>query len=54
MQKLTREITEHSDKLRYYAYNLTKNDEEANDLTQETMYKALKNKEKYVDKKNLQ
>jgi RNA polymerase sigma-70 factor, ECF subfamily len=54
MQKITREITEHSGKLRYYAFNLTKNDEEANDLMQETMFKALKNKDKYVHKKNLQ
>jgi len=33
--------------LRPFAINLTKDSEEANDLFQETMYKALANKDKY-------
>ena len=34
-------------KLKPYAINLTKNIDEADDLLQETMYRALANKEKY-------
>ena len=40
-------------KLKPYAINLTKNIDEANDLLQETMYRALANKEKYKDGTNL-
>ncbi len=54
MSNIRREITEHSNKLKYYAFHLTNNHEDANDLIQETMFKALKNQDKYVHKKNLQ
>ena len=40
-------------KLKPYAINLTKNIDEANDLLQETMYRALANKEKYKQGTNL-
>ncbi len=39
--------------LKPYAINLTRNIDEANDLLQETMYRALINKEKYRDGTNL-
>lgn len=39
--------------LRSYAYQLTKNIEDANDLTQETMLKAITHREKFVDATNL-
>ncbi|MFO7789714.1 MAG: RNA polymerase sigma factor [Bacteroidota bacterium] len=53
MKNLTRQITDHSHQLKYYAFNLTRNDEDANDLMQETMFKALKNRDRYVHNKNL-
>lgn len=37
----------HAEFLRPFAIHLTKNHEDANDLYQETMYKALANQEKY-------
>ncbi|MGB1207378.1 MAG: RNA polymerase sigma factor [Chitinophagales bacterium] len=40
-------------KLKPYAINLTKNIDEANDLLQETMYRALANKDKFKDGTNL-
>ena len=40
-------------KLKPYAINLTKNIDEADDLLQETMYRALANKEKYKVGTNL-
>ena len=39
--------------LRELAYKLTRSNEEANDLTQDTFLKALKNKTKYTDGTNL-
>jgi RNA polymerase sigma-70 factor (ECF subfamily) len=40
-------LLENADFLRPFAVNLTKDSEAANDLYQETLYKALANKEKY-------
>jgi len=42
-----------SGKLKPYAVNLTKNIDEAKDLMQETIYRALVNKEKYAQGTNL-
>lgn len=39
-------------KLKYFAYSLTSNTEEAKDLLQETMLKALSNREKFTDPRN--
>lgn len=39
--------------LKYFALSLTSDNEAANDLLQETMYRALKYKDKFVEKTNL-
>lgn len=39
--------------LKSYAINLTKNNDDAQDLLQETVYRALTNREKYVEGTNL-
>jgi len=39
-------------KLKYFAYSLTTNTEEAKDLLQETMLKALTNRDKFTDPRN--
>ncbi len=39
-------------KLKYFAYSLTSDREEAKDLLQETMLKALSNKNKFTDPRN--
>jgi RNA polymerase sigma factor (sigma-70 family) len=41
------------DNLSKFAYSLTSNAEDARDLVQETYFKALTNKEKFVDHSNL-
>lgn len=40
------------DKLKYFAYSLTTDQEEAKDLLQETMLKALTNRDKFTDPRN--
>ncbi len=40
------------DKLKYFAYSLTTDHEEAKDLLQETMLKALTNRDKFTDPRN--
>lgn len=47
------EILRHSKPLQYFALNLTSNDEEAKDLLQETMLKAITNQHRFVEKTNL-
>lgn len=39
-------------KLKYFAYSLTTDQEEAKDLLQETMLKALTNRDKFTDPRN--
>ncbi len=46
-------VLEMSDNLKPYAINLTKNLDEAKDLLQETVYRALVNKDKYAEGTNL-
>lgn len=46
-------VYQHSPFLKQLALKLTKKIEEAEDLLQETMYKAIKNQEKYKDGTNL-
>jgi len=46
-------VEEQSRALRNYAYHLTQNPEDANDLLQETFLKALNNKDKFEDNTNL-
>jgi RNA polymerase sigma-70 factor (ECF subfamily) len=40
------------DNLKYFAYSLVSNDEEADDLVQETFFKAISNQDKYADNTN--
>lgn len=47
------QITELQDSLSRFAYKLTMNRDDARDLVQETIYKALSNHDKYEDKTNL-
>jgi RNA polymerase sigma-70 factor (ECF subfamily) len=53
MNNLQTEITKHSEHLKYYALSLTNDNDDASDLMQETLYKALKNQHRYVKDKNL-
>ena len=41
------------DNLQYYAYSLTSSTDDANDLLQDTFYKALSNKEKFDPSTNM-
>jgi RNA polymerase sigma factor (sigma-70 family) len=45
-------LLELENKLRYFAYSLTTDAEDAKDLLQETMLKALSNREKFTDPRN--
>ncbi|HEX9508849.1 MAG TPA: sigma factor [Puia sp.] len=47
-------LISHSDQLKPHAINFTKNGEEAKDLLQETMYRALPYREKFNDGSNIQ
>ncbi len=47
------QITELQESLSRFAYKLTTNREEARDLVQETIYKALSNQDKFEEKTNL-
>jgi RNA polymerase sigma-70 factor (ECF subfamily) len=47
------EVLSLSKPLRYFALNLTSNDEEAKDLLQETLLKAISNRHRFADKTNL-
>jgi RNA polymerase sigma factor (sigma-70 family) len=47
------EVLSLSKPLKYFALNLTSNDEEAKDLLQETMLKAISNRHRFADKTNL-
>lgn len=44
---ITNKITENNPGLKAFAYRLTQNQEDANDLMQETIFLALKNKDKF-------
>ncbi|MFT3904197.1 MAG: RNA polymerase sigma factor [Niabella sp.] len=46
-------LVDNADFLKPFAINLTKNNETANDLYQETLYKALANREKYNNGTNI-
>ena len=41
------------DKLQYYAYSLTSNNDDANDLLQDTFFKVLSNKDKFDPATNM-
>jgi RNA polymerase sigma-70 factor (ECF subfamily) len=47
------EVISLSKPLKYFALNLTSNDEEAKDLLQETLLKAISNRDKFIEKTNL-
>ncbi|MEP6594833.1 MAG: RNA polymerase sigma factor [Ginsengibacter sp.] len=51
--ELNQVITHHADFLKPFAINLTSDTEAAKDLLQETLYKALANKEKYNIRTNI-
>lgn len=44
---ITNKITENNPSLKAFAYRLTQNHEDANDLVQETIFLALKNRDKF-------
>ena len=46
-------IVKFSNSLKYFALNLTRNDEDAQDLLQETFLKAIQYREKFTDATNL-
>ena len=50
--EFTSKLLRMEDKLKYFAYSLTTNNEEAKDLLQETMLKALSNRDKFTDPRN--
>lgn len=52
-QEFDNVVTGFSGSLRPFALNLTKNMEEANDLIQDTMFRALSNREKFQEGTNL-
>ena len=47
-----KELLKIQDALDRYAYMLTKNRDDANDLLQDTMFKALANRDKYISDTN--
>ncbi|MBX7201554.1 MAG: sigma-70 family RNA polymerase sigma factor [Bacteroidia bacterium] len=47
------EILNLSKPLKYFALNLTSNNEDANDLTQETILKAISNRHRFAEQTNL-
>ena len=51
--EFTSQFNDMTQVLRSFAYNLTKNSEEANDLYQETAYRAFTNKDKFKPGTNL-
>ena len=46
-------ITNHQDFLHQLAMKLTKSNEDSNDLMQETLFKAIKNKDKFQEGTNI-
>ena len=50
--EFTNKLLSIENKLKYFAYSLTSNSEEAKDLLQETMLKALSNRDKFTDPRN--
>ena len=52
-KQFTGEILQYENILRPFAFTLTRNKEEAEDLVQDTMYRALANKEKFSEGTNV-
>ena len=46
-------LTENAEFLKPFAYSLAQNNEDAEDLVQDTMFRALINREKYKDGTNI-
>ncbi len=51
--EFSQKVASLEDTLKYFARKFTKNDDDANDLLQETFYKALKYKDKFAERTNL-
>jgi RNA polymerase sigma-70 factor (ECF subfamily) len=51
-QEFNTRMMTHQSTLKYYALSLTRNEEEAKDLVQETFFKVLSNREKYRNDTN--
>lgn len=51
-QEFNKKLIDIKDNLKYFAFSFVSNEEEANDLVQETFYKAISNREKYVENVN--
>jgi RNA polymerase sigma factor (sigma-70 family) len=52
-QDFQTEVISLSKPLKYFALNLTSNDEDAKDLLQETLFKAISNRHRFIEKTNL-
>ena len=53
LHEFNHRITGLQDNLQYYAYSLTSNGDDANDLLQDTFFKALSNKDKFDPATNM-
>lgn len=53
IQEFNHNMLGHNESLRYYAYSLTANKEDAHDLLQDTYVKALSNKDKFDPSTNM-
>ena len=53
LQEFNHKMLGHNESLQYYAYSLTSNQEDANDLVQDTYLKALSNKDKFDPSTNM-
>lgn len=51
-QEFNSRLLDLKDNLKYFAFSLVSSDEDANDLVQETFYKALSNRDKYIENTN--
>ncbi len=51
-QEFNKKLIDIKDKLKYFAFSFVSDNEEAEDLVQETFYKAISNQEKYIENTN--
>ncbi|MEA3447243.1 MAG: RNA polymerase sigma factor [Bacteroidota bacterium] len=51
-QEFNNKLIDIKDNLKYFAFSLVSDNEKAEDLVQETFYKAISNQDKYIDNTN--
>ncbi|MFO7790488.1 MAG: RNA polymerase sigma factor [Bacteroidota bacterium] len=51
-QEFNKKLIDIKDNLKYFAFSLVSDHEEAEDLVQETFYKAISNQDKYIENTN--